>query len=128
MSNTKLAFFVLVLAFFCLLASVLASAERRPNIVWIVGENFSNGLGCYGQKNVATPNLDALADAGIRYTNAFSTSPVCAPNRSCFILGMYPTATDTHHMRSHRSDDFRLPAGVRPLTHRLKDACYFTAN
>ena len=106
-----------------------ANAEvRRPNIVWIVGENFSNDLACYGQENVATPHLDALAAAGIRYRNAFSTSPVCAPSRSCFMLGMYQTTTDTHNMRSHREDDFRLPAGVRPLTHRLRDVGYFTAN
>ncbi len=38
------------------------------------------------------------------------------------------TATDTHHMRSHREDDCRLPEGVRPLTHRLNDAGYYTAN
>ena len=41
---------------------------------------------------------------------------------------MYQTTTDMHHMRSHRDDDFRLPTGVRPLTHWLKDAGYFTAN
>lgn len=106
----------------------LASAAERPNILWIVGENFSNDLACYGQENVATPHLDSLASSGIRYTNAFSTSPVCAPSRSCFMLGMYQTTTDTHHMRSHRDDDFKLPPGIRPLTHRLKDAGYYTAN
>jgi arylsulfatase A-like enzyme len=41
---------------------------------------------------------------------------------------MYQTSTDTHHMRSHRSDDYRLPQGVRPLTHWLQDVGYFTAN
>ncbi|TWT63020.1 sulfatase family protein [Rubinisphaera italica] len=106
-----------------------ANAEQtHPNILWIVGENFSNDLGCYGQANVSTPNLDALAESGIRYTNAFSTSPVCAPSRSCFMLGMYQTTTDTHNMRSHRDDDFKLPPGIRPLTHRLKDVGYYTAN
>jgi arylsulfatase A-like enzyme len=44
------------------------------------------------------------------------------------MTGMYQTSTDTHNMRSHREDDFRLPAGVRPLTHWLQDAGYFTAN
>ncbi len=44
------------------------------------------------------------------------------------MTGMYQTTTDTHHMRSHRDDDFRLPEGVRPMTHRLRDAGYFTAN
>lgn len=100
----------------------------RPNILWIVGENISLDLGCYGEKHVQTPNLDALAEKGIRYTNVFSTSPVCAPSRSCFMTGMYQTTTDTHNMRSHRNDDFRLPPGVRPLTHWLQDSGYFTAN
>ena len=101
---------------------------KRPNILWIVGENIALDLGCYGAKNVKTPHLDSLAAGGVRYTRVFSTSPVCAPSRSAFMTGMYQTSTDTHHMRSHRDDDFRLPPGVRPLTHRLADAGYFTAN
>ncbi len=124
--------FVRVL-FLLLLVSVsvepkVEAASKRPNILWVVGENFANDLTCYGGKNVATPHLDNLAANGVRYTNVFSTSPVCAPSRSAFMLGMYQTTTDTHNMRSHRSDDFRLPPGVRPLTHRLQDAGYFTAN
>jgi arylsulfatase A-like enzyme len=94
----------------------------------LVAENFKLDFGCYGAKNVSTPNVDALAANGVRYTRVFSTSPVCAPSRSAFMTGMYQTSTDTHHMRSHREDDFRLPAGVRPLTHRLADIGYFTAN
>ena len=107
----------------------ISTAEtKQPNILWIIGENFSNDLACYGGKNVATPHLDQLAKDGVRYTNLYSTSPVCAPSRSAFMVGMYQTTTDTHHMRSHRDDDYRLPAGVRPITHRLQEAGYFTAN
>lgn len=110
--------------------SFLAAQEniKPPNILWIIGENFDLDFGCYGAKNVDTPNVDGLAAAGIRYTHAFSTSPVCAPSRSAFMTGMYQTTTDTHHMRSHRDDAFRLPAGVRPITGRLHDAGYITAN
>lgn len=104
------------------------SASRLPNILWIVGENFDLDFGCYGAENVHTPNVDGLAAAGIRYTNVFATSPVCAPSRSAFMTGMYQTTTDTHHMRSHRDDDFRLPAGVRPITQMLHEAGYTTAN
>lgn len=104
------------------------SASGRPNILWLIGENIALDLGCYGQQNVRTPNLDRLASEGMRFTKVFATSPVCAPSRSCFMTGMYQTTTDTHHMRSHRDDQFRLPAGVRPLTHWLRDAGYFTAN
>lgn len=104
------------------------AAAKRPNILWIIGENLKLDLGCYGAKNVHTPNLDGLAAQGVRYTRVFATSPVCAPSRSAFMTGMYQTSTDTHHMRSHRDDDFRLPAGVQPITHRLQKAGYFTAN
>ena len=102
--------------------------DRPPNILWIVGENFGLDFGCYGAENVRTPNVDSLAAGGMRYTHVFSTSPVCAPSRSAFMTGMYQTSTDTHPMRSHRDDDFRLPPGVRPMTHWLQDAGYFTAN
>ena len=100
----------------------------QPNILWIVGENFKLDLGIYGAEHVYTPNLDSLARNGLRYTHVFATSPVCAPSRSAFMTGMYQTSTDTHHMRSHREDDYRLPPGVRPITHILQDAGYYTAN
>lgn len=108
--------------------SQVMSQSRRPNILWIVAENVKLDFGCYGAKNVHTPHVDGLAAAGTRYTRVFSTAPACATSRSAFMTGMYQTSTDTHHMRSHRDDNFRLPPGVRPLTHWLKDAGYFTAN
>ena len=113
---------------FSLITSAFVFSRDKPNILWIVGENLKLDLGCYGAKNVKTPNLDKLAAQGERYTKVFSTSPVCAPSRSAFFVGMYQTTTDTHNMRSHREDGYRLPAGVRPITHRLKDEGYFTAN
>ncbi len=103
-------------------------AARRPNILWLIGENLSHDLGSYGARHVHTPHLDRLAAEGTRYTRVFATNPACAPSRSAFFTGMYQTSTDTHPMRSHRSDGFRLPSGVIPATHRLRDAGYFTAN
>jgi arylsulfatase A-like enzyme len=94
-----------------------AAQPRRPNIVWIVAENANLEFGAYGEKLVATPNVDRLAAEGLRYTRVFSTAPVCAPSRSALMTGFYQTSTDTHHMRSHRSDAFRLPEDARPLTH-----------
>ncbi|MBI5775402.1 MAG: sulfatase [Verrucomicrobia bacterium] len=119
---------ILVIALTSLSGTFAHAAARRPNILWLVGENLKLDLGCYGEKLVRTPNLDRLAAEGVRYTRVFSTNPACAPSRSAFFTGMYQTTTDTHPMRSHRSDDFRLPPGVRPVTHRLRDAGYFTAN
>lgn len=125
----------IALAFLCVVASIgTAHADadtgkaRRPNILWLIAENIDLDLGCYGQPQVATPHLDRLAAQGVRYTRTFATGPVCATSRSALMTGMYQTTIDVHNMRSHRDDDFRLPAGVRPLTHRLRDAGYFTAN
>ncbi|MBI1373602.1 MAG: sulfatase-like hydrolase/transferase [Phycisphaera sp.] len=121
-----------LLAIACLTLSpgrLAAAQERgRPNIVWIVAENLKLDLGCYGAQHVRTPNLDGLAAKGVLYTKVFATAPVCATSRSAFFTGMYQTTTDTQNMRSHRDDDYRLPEGVRPLTHRLKDAGYTTGN
>ncbi len=101
---------------------------RPPNILWLVGENIKLDLGCFGAAHVHTPNLDRLAADGVRYSRVFATAPVCSASRSAFMTGMYQTTTGTHNARSHRDDGFKLPAGVRPLTHWLRDAGYFTAN
>ena len=114
----------------CAVGVLSSVAEaRQPNILWLIGENLTPmDLACYGGKDVHTPNLDALAAEGVRYTHVFVTNPACAPSRSAFFVGMYQTTTDTHPMRSHRTDGFRLPEGVRPVTQRLRDAGYYTAN
>jgi len=103
-------------------------AEDRPNILWLIGEDFSADLGCYGTKEVWTPNLDQLASEGVRYTRAFTTAPVCSASRSAFMTGMYQTTIGAHNHRSHRDDGYRLPSGVRVVTDRLREAGYFTAN
>jgi len=103
-------------------------AADRPNILWLIGEDFSPHLGCYGEKQVLTPNLDRLAWQGVRYTRFFTTAPVCSASRSAFMTGMYQTTIGAHNHRSHRDDGYKLPPGVRVLTDWLRDADYFTAN
>ncbi len=58
-----------------------------PNILWITAEDISPWLGCYGDPNATTPNLDKLASKGVLYQNAFANAPVCAPARSTIITG-----------------------------------------
>lgn len=92
-----------VAAVACLAALVLSAAEprdARPNIVWIFGEDMGPELGCYGDAQAITPNMDRLAREGVRFNNCFTHAPVCAPSRSGLITGMYPTSIGTHHMRS----------------------------
>jgi N-sulfoglucosamine sulfohydrolase len=100
----------------------------RPSILWLVAEDFGPHLGCYGTKEVSTPNLDKLAAEGVRYTRAFTTAPVCSPSRSAFMTGMYQTTIGAHNHRSHRDDSYRLPEGVRIASDWMREAGYFTAN
>ena len=72
----------------------------RPNILWITCEDMSPRLGCYGDPIAITPNIDQLAEQGIRYTQAYSVSGVCAPSRAALITGMYPTSFGAQHMRT----------------------------
>jgi len=105
-----------------------AEAERRPNILWLIAEDFGPDLGCYGNSEVRSSNIDRLAREGTRFANAFTTAPVCSPSRSAFMTGMYQTSIDAHNHRSHRDDGYRLPEGVRPITSWFRQAGYFTAN
>ncbi len=100
----------------------------RPNILWILGDDLGPQLGCYGHPLVHTPHADRIANEGVRFTHAFTTAPVCSASRSGWNTGVYQTATGTHNHRSHRQDGYALPDGVRLVSHRLRDAGYFTAN
>ncbi len=109
-------------------ATLFAAAPARPNILWLIGEDLSPDLGCYGNRDVRTPNLDGLASQGRLYRHAYSTAPVCSPSRSAFCTGMYQIAFVAQHHRSHRDDGHKLPAGIRIISDRLREAGYFTAN
>ena len=66
------------------------SAEKLPNIVYILADDLGYGeLGCYGQKKIKTPNLDQLAREGIRFTQHYSGSPVCASSRCVLMTGKH---------------------------------------
>ena len=109
-------------------ASALAGeddpTEKRPNILWITCEDISPHLGCYGDGFAATPNLDALARRGVRYTNAFATASVCSPARSCLITGVYPVSLGTQHLRSR----VPLPETIRCFPEYLRAAGYYCTN
>lgn len=99
-------------------------AAERPNILWISCEDISPHLACFGDSRAITPNLDRLARAGVRYSNAFTTAGVCAPCRSGIITGMYQTTLGTHHMRCKA----QLPDLVRPFPAYLREAGYYCSN
>lgn len=102
--------------------------NAKPNIVWILAEDFSADLGCYGNKAVTTPVLDKMAAEGVRFHRAFTTAPVCSASRSAFATGMYQTTIGAHNHRSHRNDGYQLPSGVDMISRHLRRAGYHTIN
>ena len=97
------------------------SAEKPPNIIWLVLDDAGPSLGCYGDTQAFTPNMDRLAREGARFTRAFTHAPVCAPSRSGLVTGMYPTTIGSHHMRS------KLINPPETLLSLLRKAGYYVA-
>lgn len=106
------------------LAAFVAQSAPKPNILWITSEDNGPHLGCYGDAQARTPNLDALAARGLRYLNAWSAAPVCAPARTTIITGVYPTSTGSEHMRSM----VRLPSNLRLYPQLLRESGYYCSN
>jgi arylsulfatase len=70
--------------------SVATERGRPPNIIYILADDLGYAeLGCYGQKKIKTPNLDRLAAEGLRFTQHYCGSPVCAPSRCCLMTGKH---------------------------------------
>lgn len=70
------------------------NAKTYKNVIVIVGDDHSyKALGSYGNEVVQTPNLDKLADQGVKFTNAYSNAPICSASRQSLLTGKYPHAT-----------------------------------
>lgn len=84
--------------------------QALPNILWLVSEDNSPWLGCYGDELATSPNIDRLAREGFLYTHAYSNAPVCAPSRNTIITGVYASSSGNENMRSYypKSDIIRL--------------------
>ena len=120
----------------CALALVVVSAagapaqpqvQDRPNIVMIVPEGYSFRLHSFGDPVAVTPNLDALAAQGVRYTNSFATSPVCSPSRATLLTGMQAISFGAQHMRSYIGGYQPVPPPeVKAFPELLRAAGYYT--
>ena len=67
-----------------------AQTQEKPNIIYIMCDDLGySDIGCYGQQYISTPNLDRMAEQGMRFTQAYAGSPVSAPSRACFMTGQH---------------------------------------
>ena len=111
-------------------AAFLRAPAARPNIVVIVSDDQGIGdIGCYGAKDILTPNLDRLAAEGVRFTDWHASSPVCSPSRAALITGKYPQRAGIPEILFSKPD-FAVPGlrkGEKTLAAELRAAGYSTA-
>lgn len=99
-----------IFAGFCLFLSFSVSAQKKPNIVLILADDLGIGdLGAYGQKIIQTPNIDRLAAGGLKFTQFYSGTSVCAPSRSALMTGQHTGHT---YVRGNKEI---VPEGQEPL-------------
>ena len=98
-------------------------SDRQPNIIFIMADDLGWGdLGSYGQKRIRTPHLDRMAAEGMRFTQVYAGSTVCAPSRSVLMTGLH-----TGHTRVRGNARVPLQPGDRILPQFLKTRGYQTA-
>ena len=128
----------------CVLLAALYSASpasqprqgspNRPNIVYIYADDLGWGeLGAYGQRKIRTPNLDRMAAQGMRFTQHYSSAPVCAPSRGALLTGLH---TGHAYIRGNyelggftdeeEGGQMPLHGGARTIGHVLREAGYAT--
>jgi arylsulfatase A-like enzyme len=102
--------------------------QRRPNIIIFYTDDQGIGdVGAYGARDIRTPNLDALAASGARFTNWYTASPVCSPSRAALLTGRYPQRAGVSRILPAPRGTKGLPACEVTLAAILKRAGYRTA-
>ncbi|MDG1285714.1 MAG: sulfatase-like hydrolase/transferase [Flavobacteriaceae bacterium] len=118
--------------FIVLVAKTSLLQAQKPNILWIYAEDTSPWMGCYGDKiNAnATPNIDSIAAAGVRFDRAYVPAPVCSATRSALIVGQSAIRFGAHQHRSSRTQETRLfiPQDYKLLPEILIENGYTTFN
>ena len=117
--------------FFVPIELVAAEKNVRPNIVFIVADDLGYGeLGCYGGKDIPTPNLDRLASGGVTFTNGYVTAPFCATSRAALLTGRYQTRFGFEFNpigAKNSAPGVGLPLEQKTLAQHLRDAGYATS-
>ena len=117
--KTQLLLFILSLT----IASNLIAGDNKPNIVLFFADDMGYGdLSCFGSPNIRTPNIDKLANGGIRLTSFYVAGPVCTPSRAGLMSGRYPIHTLPGNLGPESKGGF--PANEPIIPEILKDAGY----
>src|SRR5882724_3353535 len=122
---------ILIITYLLLASACLVSAQTaRPNIIFILADDLGYGdLGGYGQKKIATPNIDALAARGLRFTQFYAGTAVCAPSRASFMTGLHTGHTPVRGNRGFQPEgQFPLPDSTLTIARLLQQHDFITAD
>jgi len=110
-------------------SATAAEPARKPNVVFVLSDDLAQGdVGCYGQKLIKTPHLDAMAKEGTRFTQAYCGTSVCAPSRTSLMIGKHMGHSPIRANREVQPEGQKpLPAGTYTVAKLLKDNGYATA-
>ncbi len=118
-------------AVFLVLGTPAGAAEppARPNVIFVLSDDLAQGdLGCYGQKLIKTPHLDAIAREGTRFTQAYCGTSVCAPSRASLMTGLHTGRCPIRANREVRPEGQKpLPPGTYTVATLFKGSGYATA-
>lgn len=119
----------LIIFFLALSCSIPLMAQQRPNIIVMLADDLGYGdLGCYGQQLIQTPHLNAMAAAGMRFTDYYAGSTVCAPSRVTLLTGMHTGHCAIRgNFLTDEEEDPPLPDSALTIAELLKKAGYQTA-
>ncbi|MCL5099008.1 MAG: sulfatase-like hydrolase/transferase [Candidatus Omnitrophica bacterium] len=112
------------------LAAQAANSPAHPNVIVIMTDDQGSvDAGCYGARDLRTPNLDALAARGLRFTQFYSAAPVCSPSRAGLLTGRYPLHCGLPtNAASQRGKPGGLPSDEITMAEMFKAAGYATAH
>ena len=102
----------------------------RPNVIVILSDDQGSvDAGCYGAKDLLTPNIDALASRGVRFTQFYAAAPICSPSRAGLLTGRYPLRCGiTGNAASQVGGKEGLPSSEITMAEMFKAAGYATAH
>jgi arylsulfatase A-like enzyme len=116
----------MLLAIVCVDPRAARAQTRRPNVVLIVSDDLGYGdIGVYGSRDIPTPNIDRIAREGVRFTDAYVSSPYCSPSRAGLLTGRYPQRFG-YEFNPDGSPEYGLPLSEPTMADRLKAAGYRT--
>lgn len=128
--------YLLILSFLSVIHSIsLDAKDKHPNILFIFIDDMGYGdLGCYGNDEVHTPNIDQLAAEGIRISQFYVNSPICSPSRTAVTTGNYPSRWGVHSFISSRQHNKQrgmqqwVDVNAPSIARELQKAGYYTAH